>query len=135
MRDRPHTGSRFLVAIGEHDGREAAAGFAEVVFPSFTHHRERETTGDADGARLVLRRGVTGQLDLYAWWDEVRRGKTPPTRTVRVHLLADDHRTVVMTWRFLGAYPVTLSYSPLNAMDSAVLMEEVALAFEHVKME
>jgi hypothetical protein len=124
MRDRPHTGSRFLVAIGEHDGREAAAGFAEVVFPSFTHHRERETTGDADGARLVLRRGVTGQLDLYAWWDEVRRGKTPPTRTVRVHLLADDHRTVV-----------TLSYSPLNAMDSAVLMEEVALAFEHVEME
>ena len=134
-RDRPYTGSGFLVSIGDQDGRDAAAGFAGVVFPAFESRRERPAAGEADGARLVLRRGFTGRLDLYQWWDEARRHKTPPTRTVTVQLLADDQRTVVMTWRFLDAYPVTLSYSPLNAMEGGVLMEEVALAFGRVEME
>lgn len=133
-RDEPHTGGRFLVAIGEHDGRDAAAGFAEVVFPPFGHHRERQPPPDGDGPTLVLRRGVTGRLDLYTWWDAARRERTPPTRTVTVQLLGHDH-AVVMTWRFLRAWPVTLSYSPLNAMDGGVVMEQVTLAFERVEME
>lgn len=133
-RDAPLTGERFLVSIGDQDGREPAAGFAEVVFPTFEQSRERETAVNPDGARLVLRRGVTGRLDLYEWWDAGRRAKAPPTRTVTIQLLAPDQRTVVMTWRFLRAYPVTLSYSPLAAMSGAVVMEQVALAFERVEM-
>lgn len=133
-RAHPYTGGHFLVSIGDQDGRDAAAGFAEVVFPPFERSRERHTDGDADSAPLVLRRGATGRLDLYTWWDEARREKAPPTRTVTVHLLADGQRTVVMTWRFLGAYPLTLTYSPLNAMDGGVVMEQVTLAFERVEM-
>lgn len=133
-RDEPCTGSHFLVAIGEHDGRDAAAGFAEVVFPRFERGDERRPLPDAEDATLRLRRGVTGRLDLYAWWDEARREKAPPARTVTIQLLANDHRTVVMTWRFLGASPVTLTYSPLNAMAGGVVMEEVSLAFERVEM-
>lgn len=134
-REQPYTGSGFLVSIGDQDGREAAAGFAGVVFPPFKSRQEHPAEGGADGARLVLRRGVTGRLDLYQWWDAARRHKKPPMRTVTVQLLADDQRTVVITWRFLDAYPVTLSYSPLNAMEGGVLMEEVALAFGRVEME
>lgn len=134
-REQPYTGNRFLVAIGEQDGRAAAAGFAEVVFPPFERHRGRQSSDDTGGATLVLRRGVTGRLDLYSWWDETRRETTPPTRTVTVQLLADDQRTVVMTWRFLRAYPVILTYSPLDAMSGGVVMEQVTLAFERVEME
>jgi len=142
MRDQPYTGGHFLVSIGEQDGRDAAAGFAEVVFPPFEREHERawgddgqsQMLADAPRAVLVLRRGVTGRLDLYTWWDAARREKTPPTRTVTIQLLADDQRTIVMTWRFLRAYPVTLSYSPLNAMTGGVLMEQVSLAFERVEM-
>lgn len=141
-REHPYTGSRFLVSIGEQDGREPSAGFAEVVFPPF---ERAQTPGrapddapprspDAAGALLVLRRGVTGRLDLYSWWDAARRERTPPTRTVTIQLLGDDGRAAMMTWRFERAYPVTLSYSPLNAMTGSVVMEEVALAFERVEM-
>jgi len=135
MRDAPLAGESFLVSIGEQDGREASAGFAEVVFPPFEHPRERVAPADAPGARLILRRGVTGRLDLYDWWNAARREKTPPTRTVTIQLLAGDEHTPVMTWRFLNAYPVTLGYSPLNAMTGSVVMEQVALAFERVEME
>jgi phage tail-like protein len=141
-REQPYTGTRFLVSIGEQDGREPSAGFAEVIFPPFEHARTRDREpghtpprpSDAPGALLVLRRGVTGRLDLYTWWDEARREKTPPTRTVTIQLLGDDDRAAVMTWRFLKAQPVTLSYSPLNAMTGSVVMEQVALAFERVEM-
>ena len=132
--DAPLTGGSFLVSIGDQDGRDAGAGFAEVVFPPFEHPRERETPPTPDGARLVLRRGATGRLDLYEWWDAARREKTPPTRTVTIQLLAPDQRRVVMTWRFLRAYPVSLSYSPLSAMSAAVVTEQVTVAFERVEM-
>lgn len=141
-REHPYTGTRFLVSIGEQDGRAPSAGFAEVIFPPFEHKRtdDREPgqapprPSDAPGALLVLRRGVTGRFDLYTWWDEARREKAPPTRTVTIQLLGGDGRSVVMTWRFLRAHPVTLSHSPLNAMTGSVVMEAVALAFERVEM-
>jgi phage tail-like protein len=133
-RDAPLTGGSFLVSIGEQDGREPSAGFAEVVFPPFEHPHERDTHATPDSARLVLRRGVTGRLDLYEWWNAARREKAPPTRTVTIQLLGSDGRSAVMTWRFLNAYPVALSYSPLNAMTATVVMEQVALAFERVEM-
>ena len=142
-RDRPHANSNFLVEIGGASGRSAAAGFAEVVFAPFAIGGATDTRpgANAPGAdsepvanRLLLRRGATGALDLYAWWDQARRGKTPPRRVVRVRLLAEDRATVVMTWRFRNVRPLSLSYSPLQAMDGGVLMETLELAFDDVEM-
>lgn len=130
-RKRPCTGGNFLVSIGDRDGRDAASGFAEVVFPPFAIGQGGDL---APPPTLLLRRGVIGSRDLCEWWDEARREPAPPTRTVTVVLLADDHRTPVMSWRFLGAWPVSLSYSPLNAIEPAVVMEQVALAFERVEL-
>jgi phage tail-like protein len=146
-REQPYTGSNFLVDLGDGDPRSAAGGFAEVVFPPFLLDRPpfgpRDVPADAtaaasvpsvEGSRLILRRGATGRLDLYRWWDETRRATTPKPRTVTVQLLADDHETVVLTWRFERAYPVGLSYSPLRAMDAGVVMETLELAFDRVEM-
>ena len=135
QRDEPCLGNRFLVSIGEQDGHDSAAGFAEVIFPPFDHAREGDAAPAGADARplLVLRRGVTGRLDLYEWWDAARRHKAPSTRTVTIELLGDGERPV-LTWRFIGAHPVTLSYSPLNAMSGSVVMEQIALAFERVEM-
>ena len=74
--------------------------FAEVIFPPFVldggaarRPRRTTTSGDAaaaDGSHLVLRRGATGALDLYEWWDRARRGQAPRRRTVTVRLLGAD---------------------------------------------
>ena len=61
-------------------------------------------------------------------------GKAPARRVVKVKLLAADHATVVMSWRFRNVRPVSLSYSPLQAMDGSVLMETLELAFDAVEM-
>jgi phage tail-like protein len=143
--DRPHASAHFLVEIGRGNARSAEAGFFEVVFPAFDVGAAAvaKPTGVAgidvrsDTAatnHLLLRRGATGALDLYEWWDAARRGEAPRRRIVTVKLLADDLRTIVLTWRFRNARPVRLSYSPLRALDGGVLMETIELAFDGVEM-
>jgi len=159
-RDRPYCNANFLVDLGDGvDPRASAAGFAEVLFPAFVvgaagagPHAGRgavEAEAGADaamlpfvagasaagtGERLILKRGVTGALDLYAWWHKARRGKAPQRRTVQVHLLAEDQATVVFTWRFRHARPVSLSYAPLRATDGGVLIETLELEFSSVEI-
>ena len=53
---------------------------------------------------------------------------------IKVKLLAEDHATVVMSWRFRNVRPVSLSYSPLPAMDGGILMETLELSFDAVEM-
>lgn len=143
LRDRPYGNANFLVDLGDGgDVHAPQAGFAEVVFPSFALHaargvEQRGAAGPGDegaGTRLILRRGVTGSLKLYAWWHKARRGKPPQRRTVKVHLLAEDQSAVVLTWRFRNARPVTLTYSPLRAADGGVLMETLEIEFDSVEV-
>ena len=125
-RDRPHANANFMVEFGAGE----RGGFAEVIFAPFT------TGGDGVplGNRVVLRRGATGALDLYDWWNQARRGKAPPRRVVKVKLLAEDHKTVVLTWRFRNVKPLSLAYSPLNALEGTVLMETIELTFDDVEI-
>jgi phage tail-like protein len=135
--DRPLLSTNFVVELAAGKG----SGFAEVVFGPFaakpgTALQPLATALSAPPVadRLVLRRGATGALDLYAWWRQARDGRAPARRTVTVKLLADDHATVLMTWRFRNVKPVSLSYSPLDALDGVVLMETIELAFDDVEM-
>ncbi len=130
MRDRPCGGANFLVGFGAGDARAASAGFSEVIFPTFT----LEPGDPGAGQSLVLKRGVTGSLDLYAWWNKARRGKAPQRRSVKVELLGEDQTSVVLTWHFRNARPVSLSYSPLNALEGSIVIETLELAFDRMEM-
>ena len=144
QRDRPHGNSNFVVEFGSGASRSGRTGFAEVVFAPFTIHETPPgrraapavpaPASDAAAPRLILRRGVTGALDLYDWWDQARRGKAPPRRVMSVKLLAEDRATVVWTWRFRNVRPVSLSYSPLRGIEGGVLMETIELAYDDVAM-
>ncbi|NGZ98074.1 MAG: hypothetical protein CV089_18435 [Nitrospira sp. WS110] len=144
--ERPYRNSNFLVDLGQGDNRSMVAGFAEVIFPNFmvsqAHSDQRPQIVQQPNERaevaaancLVLKRGVMGSLDLYAWWDEARKGTAPRRRTVKVQLLGEDQSTVVLTWRFDNVRPVSLSYSPLRAMEGGILMETLILKFDRMEM-
>lgn len=140
--ERPYKNSNFLVDLGRGDSRSLLAGFAEVIFPDFMvgqskgdQHPQPIEQGEVAAAnRLVLKRGVMGSLDLYAWWDEARKGKASRPRTVKVELLGEDQSTVVLTWRFDNVRPVGLCYSPLRAMEGGILMETLILEFDRMEM-
>jgi phage tail-like protein len=141
-RDRPLLNANFVVELAAGKG----SGFAEVVFGAFTVSptavaatattaATAAATSVAPGAnRVLLRRGATGALDLYDWWRQARDGRAPKRRTVTVRLLGDDHATVLISWRFRNVRPLSLAYSPLDALEGTVLMETIELAFDDVEM-
>ena len=132
---KPHTNSNFLVDLGYGDPNSFNSGFCEVIFPEFRVDAPKGVAENGGRSEfLILRRGVTGTLDLYNWWNKARRAKAPKARTVKVTLLAEDHSTVVFTWHFRQARPVSLSYSPLNAIQGGVLIESIELAFDSMEM-
>lgn len=123
----PVGNANFLVDLGLGDPEAAASGFAEVLLPAM--RGGDDVSADLSSPRLILRRGVTGALDLYGWWLEARKAPDEAARIVTVTLLGPDHASV-MRWRFIRARPVTLSYAPLRANDGNVLMETLEIAFD-----
>src|SRR5687768_6521451 len=145
LRDRPYPSSHFLVDFGDGNAWAVSGGFSEVIFPEFVIKIGKRAQGaqtpstdsilERQRSHLILKRGAIGSLDLYDWWNKTRLGKAPKRQMLKVHLLADDQRTVVMSWHFTNVRPVALAYSPLRAVETGVLIETLELAFDRMEME
>lgn len=142
VRDQPYTGQNFLVELG--DGNPA--GFSEVSgLDTWIEVAEYRDGSDRDQspakitslnqvADVVLKRGITGALNLYQWFDQVRNGDRGAIRTVTITLLSED-RNAVLTWRLLRARPVRYAIGPFDAAACDVAVEELVLAYERLEME
>ena len=147
IRERPYSSQNFVVDLGTGATDGPEAGFSEVIFPEARivvqeyrngnekENNRRKLTTLTEYGNLILKRGVIGSLSLYQWWDQIRNGDQHAFRTVTVQLQNEDHTAVVMTWKFIRARIVAITYSPLNACDPEVLAETVELAFERMEME
>lgn len=124
---RPYGAFRFDVSIARRRIECSA-----VVLP-------RLVIGDAgpvpDGVspHLVVRRGYTGTLDLYEWWDAERSTRPPRGRRVVVDLLDEAGRPVTR-WQFDGCRPIALDYSELDASRSAIVTESITLSVGSVSV-
>jgi phage tail-like protein len=144
-RNLPYGNQHFLVDLGT--GTEVPqAAFSQVILPDISidvidyrtgsskESGVQKIAGLARYENAVLRRGVIGSLDLYAWINQVRNGDANARRTVRIFLLAED-RTVVLTWILLRAWPAKYSFGELDAKGTDVAIEELVLAYERMEME
>ena len=123
----PCSGRNFVVDLGDGAGD---SGFAQVVFPEFRTDGKQ----DAPMPPLLLRRAVTGAGTLNEWWTQACAKPQDTARTVRVTLIAADHEQIVRSWRFIGALPVSISYSPLDANAAELVYETLALGFERIEI-
>ena len=73
-------------------------------------------------------------MDLHEWWIRERGPKPSRGRVVAVELLDESNTDVAVAWRFTGCRPIALHYSPLDALESAVVTETIVLAFDDVDM-
>jgi phage tail-like protein len=146
LRDKPYAQFNFLVDLGMgSDGPEAGfqecsalATSVDVIEYRTGNDREnnpRKITGLNRVADVTLKRGLIGSLQLYQWLDAIRNGDQSALRNVTIQLLTEDHASVVMTWKLLGARIVKHSSGPLNALGTDVAIEEMTLAYERLEME
>jgi phage tail-like protein len=119
-------------------GTQPDIGFSAVEFPDFrapaTEASRRDDPGVQTRTTLLLRRGFDGRLAVYDWWNETRAAKRPRPRTITVELSGEEPGRPVVVWTFTGCRPIRLSYSPLDAQTSAVLMETLEVSFEDVSL-
>ena len=146
LRDTPYGNQHFRVDLVTGDAGPGA-GFSHIVLPDISidviqyrtgNDKEsgtRKLPGLAHYGNVILRRGIIGSLDLYAWINDVRNGDVNARRNVVISLLSEDMTSVVFTWKLLRAWPVKYSFADLNGKGTDVAMEELVLAYERLEME
>ena len=138
-RNDPFAACNFLVEI---DGIQSA-GFVECSgLSSETDVIEYREGGDATirklpgltrYGRIVLRRGITTNRDLWDWRQTVVTGQTQ--RRNGVIILLSDARTPVMRWRFHNGWPAKYEGPTLNASASDVAIESIEIVHEGLDVE
>ena len=91
--------------------------------------------GPVSYSNLILRRGMTTTFDLWDWFAKVAAsGGLPRSSQAAVVLLAADGTERV---RFIleRCLPVRLKAPRLNALESAIAIEELELAYESLRVE
>ena len=137
----PYSAFNFIVEI---DGVQVAA-FQEVSGLDSENtpieYREgadpmntvRKLPGSEKYPNAVFKRGITGTLDLYNFRKEVRDGGTafPPTHTLTVQLLDEQHRPVYK-WTLINAWCAKLTGPSLNAKGNEIAIESMEWAHDRI---
>jgi hypothetical protein len=120
---QPFGNTRFRLEIDKMSGM----GAVEVIFPEARLTVVPRLKPSVEYGVLTIRRGVTGSREWYDWWDLARSSASAPRRSVTVVLL-DGAGADAMRWTFDDTRPQGYLLSPLDALNSAPLIESLELA-------
>jgi phage tail-like protein len=147
-RERPYAGFNFLVDLkGDGDTQSVDAGFQEVSTlgqeVAVAEYRAGNSKDNSvmkvtllnKATDVTLKRGVMGSSTLYDWLNQIRNGEQMALRTVRIHLMSEDHTETVATWSMLRARITKYQVATLNAKATDVAMEELTLTYERLEAE
>ena len=146
-RANPFGAFNFMVKLGDDGGEDQIAGGfsdvsgleSEIVYAEYRNGNDKENhvrkiptlnkTGD-----VTLKRGLIGDLRLFAWLNEVREGTYDP-RTVTITLL-DETRSPVCSWVLHNAQPRKWVGPTLAAKGAGVVaIEELVLVSERIDFQ
>lgn len=93
-----------------------------------------QRVGPVTFATVILKRGVTGNRDLWKWFSLVAQGKSATRLNVTI-TMRNAARRPVHVFRLLRALPTKFKAADLNAQTSNVAIEELHLAHEGLLLE
>ncbi len=79
---------------------------------------------------VVLKRGVTNDMEIWDWRKTVEDGKVNEARKDGSITMYDQSHREVARWNFLSAWPVKVSGPSLNAATNEIAIEELTIAHE-----
>jgi phage tail-like protein len=92
----------------------------------------RKVPGLTKYANIVLKRGLTRDLELWNWRKTVVDGKT--VRRSGSIILLDESGKQVLRWHFVGGWPVKWEGPALNAQANEVAIETLEIAHEGLEL-
>jgi phage tail-like protein len=124
-------------------GAEAAGYFAEVAGFSSESHVIEHTAATAQGlplpqkfagqvswTNITLKRGIDKNAQLWQWRQTVLNGKIDANRKDGQIDVLDWTGAIVVTFKFIRAWPCKYSSPGLNSGGNEILVEELELAHE-----
>ncbi len=142
----PYLQFNYVVEWEGQDGKSIRAGFQEVssigMYITVAEYREgngissdpKIGTGTVNSPNITLKRGLIGASDLYAWLDDVHMDLQEQLKTVTITLLNEDRKDV-MKWRLFNARPMKYTGPSLNGKGTDLMIEELVLTAESIKLE
>ena len=115
-------------AFAECDGIELTVD-VKTIREGGANDRAYRVPGVVNYANLTLKRGVTGNLDL---WDWVQRSTADPglRANAEVVVFQTDGTTEAMRYQLHRCLPIKFKAPMLSAKDGQVAIEEFQLAYE-----
>jgi phage tail-like protein len=97
----------------------------------------RQLVGRTTFPNLVLKRGMSRNIETWIWFSNVARGVRPvPRKGIIIELLdTSDINRVVARWTVDSAVPVKMKLNDLNAKTGELAIEEVHLAHEGLMLD
>lgn len=83
---------------------------------------------------LMLKRGLTHNSKLIAWFSDAFQTLIIHPKDVLVHLLNEDHEPL-MTWNISQAWPKKWSVSDFNAEKGELVIETLELQYQYFTIE
>ena len=84
---------------------------------------------------IVLKRGITSNLDIWDWRKQVEDGDVDGARRDGSIVMYDQHLKEVARWNFERAWPLKVSGPSPKADSNEIGIEELTIAHEYIKRE
>jgi phage tail-like protein len=79
---------------------------------------------------ITLKRGITGNMDMWKWREKVEKGKVAEARLNGSVVMHDQDGTAIARWNFINAWPSKLTGPAANATNNEVGVEELEITHE-----
>lgn len=137
----PLIGSHFVVEVGAITGYFlSASGMGSesaVIDHKITTNAgspiNRKISGRLKWGDITLKRGVTTNLDFWAWRDQVTSGNVDAARMDGSITMLDQSGSEIARWNFEKAWPLKVSGPDAGSDDNNVAMEEIVLVHEFIE--
>lgn len=134
----PRASAFFVIEFGDVKGafRECTGigSESEVVEQSATGPQgqaiRRKVPGRVTWNNVTLRRGITGDMAMWAWRGRVEAGEVGKARRDGSITMFDQNGAAVARWEFVNAWPRRITGTSDDAVDSGTAVEEIELVHE-----
>jgi phage tail-like protein len=79
---------------------------------------------------ITLKRGITDNMDIWSWREEIVQGKVDGARRNGSVIMFDQQLSEVARWNFENAWPVKVSGPTVKADSNEFGVEELVLTHE-----
>lgn len=82
---------------------------------------------------IVLKRGITSNMDIWTWRKMVEEGDVAGARADGSVVMLDQGLTEVARWEFKSAWPVKVTGPSVKSDSNEIGIEELTLAHEDIR--